>query len=136
MAAIACLRRAGARLEVALAGACVWAFNFHGINMAVLWLSGRTAPWVTFWWTLAAIGFMARAQRRHEREHQPRRTGQRATAIGEPPARARQEQPRGDHHERRARERAIGIVKRVLDEPAVGEFVGVEVRRVPRRHRA
>lgn len=31
----------------ALAGAAVWVFNFHAVNMALLWLSGRTALLVT-----------------------------------------------------------------------------------------
>lgn len=37
------------RAGVAVAAALVWALNFHGINMAVLWISGRTALTVTFW---------------------------------------------------------------------------------------
>ncbi len=32
----------------ALLATAVWAFNFHGVNMALLWLSGRTALLVTF----------------------------------------------------------------------------------------
>jgi hypothetical protein len=36
-------RRFALPAAAALAGVAVWAFNFHGINMAVLWLSGRTA---------------------------------------------------------------------------------------------
>jgi hypothetical protein len=32
----------------ALLTTAVWAFNFHGVNMAVLWLSGRTSLLVTF----------------------------------------------------------------------------------------
>jgi len=39
----------GARREVAVAGALVWALNFQGINMAVLWISGRTALLLTLW---------------------------------------------------------------------------------------
>jgi len=62
----------GARREVALASAMVWALNFQGINMAVLWISGRTALLLTLWsvacawtWTrgarLASAGFAALA---------------------------------------------------------------------------
>lgn len=55
------LRTLGAPLAVAAGGAFVWAFNFHGINMAVFWLSGRTALWLCLWWTVAAAGFAKRA---------------------------------------------------------------------------
>lgn len=42
--AVAWLARGlGYRLPWAVFAAAVWALNFHGINMAVLWLSGRTA---------------------------------------------------------------------------------------------
>jgi hypothetical protein len=34
---------AGIRREVAIASGMLWALNFHGINMSVLWISGRTA---------------------------------------------------------------------------------------------
>jgi hypothetical protein len=63
VAAIWCLLRA---LEVgkpvAIAGAFVWAFNFHGINMAALWLSGRTAPMLSLWWTIAVTLFTVKAR--------------------------------------------------------------------------
>lgn len=36
-------RRLGLGREAALLSAGVFAFNFHGVNMAVLWLSGRTS---------------------------------------------------------------------------------------------
>ena len=54
--AIACLAR-GLQLPM---GAClfaagVWLLNFHGINMAVLWMSGRTALLLTLFAVLAAI---------------------------------------------------------------------------------
>jgi hypothetical protein len=54
--AIACLARA---LQVPM-GAClfaagVWLMNFHGINMALLWMSGRTALLLTLFAVLAAI---------------------------------------------------------------------------------
>jgi hypothetical protein len=42
----------------ALAGSAVWAFNFHGINMAIAWLSGRTSLLGTLFSTLAAIAFV------------------------------------------------------------------------------
>ena len=55
-AAIACL----ARVLQLPAGAClfaagVWLMNFHGINMALLWISGRTALLLTLFAVLAAI---------------------------------------------------------------------------------
>lgn len=39
----ALMRRFALPAAAALLGTAVWAFNFHGINMALLWLSGRTA---------------------------------------------------------------------------------------------
>ena len=39
----------------ALFAAAIWALNFHGINMAVLWISGRTALLLTLWGVLAAV---------------------------------------------------------------------------------
>jgi len=42
----------------ALAAAAIWAFNFHGINMAIVWLSGRTSLLGTLFSTLAAIAFL------------------------------------------------------------------------------
>src|SRR5262245_20888064 len=44
----------GIRREVAVAGALVWALNFQGINMAVLWISGRTALLLTLWTVASA----------------------------------------------------------------------------------
>jgi hypothetical protein len=54
--AIGCLARS---LQLPM-GAClfaagVWLMNFHGINMAVLWMSGRTALLLTLFAVLAAI---------------------------------------------------------------------------------
>jgi hypothetical protein len=46
----------------ALVAAAVWALNFHGINVSLLWLSGRTALMVTLFSLLAAIEFVARRQ--------------------------------------------------------------------------
>lgn len=40
--------------------AAVWALNFHGVNMAVLWLSGRTALWLAIWSLLAAAALIKR----------------------------------------------------------------------------
>jgi len=45
----ALLGATGTRREVAVAAALVWALNFQGINMAVLWISGRTALLLTLW---------------------------------------------------------------------------------------
>jgi hypothetical protein len=42
---------------IAMAAALVWAFNFHGVNIAVLWLSGRTALCLCLWMAVAAWGF-------------------------------------------------------------------------------
>ena len=42
--------------------AAVWAFNFHGINMSVLWVSGRTALLLTIFALLAAVTFLRRSK--------------------------------------------------------------------------
>jgi hypothetical protein len=47
-------RRVGIPGPPALVAASVWLFNFHGVNMAVLWLSGRTALLASLF-SLAAI---------------------------------------------------------------------------------
>jgi hypothetical protein len=39
-------------------GAALWAFNFHGINMGVLWVSGRTALLLTMFALVAALAFL------------------------------------------------------------------------------
>jgi hypothetical protein len=44
----------------ALLAAATWAFNFHGINMAVVWVSGRTSLLATLFATLSAIAFTRR----------------------------------------------------------------------------
>jgi hypothetical protein len=41
--------------RIAVAAALLWALNFHGINMAVLWISGRTALLVTLFALAAAL---------------------------------------------------------------------------------
>ena len=51
-------RAIGLRTGVAIAAALVWAFNFQSVNMAVLWISGRTALIVTFWAVAAAYGWV------------------------------------------------------------------------------
>src|SRR5262245_5220459 len=43
------LRALGFGAGVAIGVALLWALNFQGINMAVLWISGRTALLVTLW---------------------------------------------------------------------------------------
>jgi hypothetical protein len=60
--AVACALSLGAlllRLDLpagaAAVGGAVWLFNFHGINMAVLWLSGRTALLLTLFALATAI---------------------------------------------------------------------------------
>lgn len=44
----------------ALLGTATWAFNFHGINMAVAWLSGRTSLFGTLFSTLAVLALTRR----------------------------------------------------------------------------
>ena len=51
-------RATGLASWAALAGTAVWAFNFHGINMAIVWLSGRTSLLGTLFSTLAALAFV------------------------------------------------------------------------------
>jgi hypothetical protein len=41
-------------VPAALVAAATWLFNFHGINMAILWLSGRTSVLLTFFSLLSA----------------------------------------------------------------------------------
>src|SRR5207247_1098974 len=42
----------------ALLASALWTFNWHGINMAVLWISGRTALLLTLTSTLGAAAFL------------------------------------------------------------------------------
>jgi hypothetical protein len=51
--------RLGLPVAAALLAAGVWAFNFHGINMSILWISGRTASMLTLGALAAAIAFVA-----------------------------------------------------------------------------
>jgi hypothetical protein len=50
----------GMRTTTALVAAGVWALNFHAVNMAVLWLSGRTALCVVIAASLAAAALVRR----------------------------------------------------------------------------
>ena len=60
-AAVAMLALAlGLPPRAALLAAFLWAANPHGINMAILWLSGRTATLLTLCSVLAAIAFLRR----------------------------------------------------------------------------
>ena len=52
-------RTLGSSADASLFASAVWAFNFHGINMAVLWLSGRTALLLTLF-SLLAVWSVAR----------------------------------------------------------------------------
>ena len=58
-AIFALARGLGLAAWAALAATAVWAFNFHGINMAIVWMSGRTSLLGTLFATLAALA-MAR----------------------------------------------------------------------------
>ena len=44
--------------DAALVAAAVWAFNFHGINMALLWTSGRTALLLCLFAQASALLFL------------------------------------------------------------------------------
>lgn len=58
-ASIFALARAlGLAAWAAVAVTAVWAFNFHGINMAIVWMSGRTSLLGTLFSTLAAVALM------------------------------------------------------------------------------
>ena len=50
----------GLSRRVALLSAFLWSVNPHGVNMAILWLSGRTALLLTLFSLLAAIAFARR----------------------------------------------------------------------------
>ena len=58
MSIFALARVIGLPASAALAGTAVWAFNFHGINMAIVWLSGRTSLFGALFSTLAALAFV------------------------------------------------------------------------------
>jgi hypothetical protein len=58
-AAVAALALAiGVPSRAAALSAFLWAVNPHGVNMAILWLSGRTASLLTLWSLLAAVAFV------------------------------------------------------------------------------
>lgn len=48
----------GLRRGAAVAAGAIWAFNVHGINMATLWISGRTSLLLTLLALLAAAAFV------------------------------------------------------------------------------
>jgi hypothetical protein len=54
LALVVLLRQLGLPIGAAVLGGTGWLFNFHGINMAVLWLSGRTALLLTLFAVTAA----------------------------------------------------------------------------------
>jgi hypothetical protein len=54
-------RVAGLAPWAAVFTTAVWAFNFHGINMAIIWLSGRTSLLGTVFAVLAAIATLRNA---------------------------------------------------------------------------
>jgi hypothetical protein len=56
----ALLREAGPSRTAASVGAFAWALNPHGINMAVVWLSGRTSLLLTACAALSARAFLRR----------------------------------------------------------------------------
>jgi hypothetical protein len=51
-------RRLGMSAPASTVAGAVWAFNFHGVNMAVLWISGRTALLLTVCAIAAAIAVL------------------------------------------------------------------------------
>ena len=54
----------GLSRRAALLAAVLWMINPHGINMAILWLSGRTTTLLTLFSLLAAVAFMRRGMAR------------------------------------------------------------------------
>jgi len=52
-------RRVSLPPEAALFAAAAWAFNFHGINMALLWTSGRTALLLCLFAQAGALALLA-----------------------------------------------------------------------------
>jgi hypothetical protein len=53
-------RRIGLSASASTWAAVVWLFNFHGINMSILWISGRTSLFLTAFSLLAALAFVRR----------------------------------------------------------------------------
>ncbi len=58
LAVIALGRALSLSFEAALLAAAIWIFNWHGINAAVLWISGRTALLLVLSTTLSATAFL------------------------------------------------------------------------------
>jgi hypothetical protein len=54
LAVVVLLRQLALPIGAAVLGGAAWLFNFHGINMAVLWISGRTALLLTLFAAAAA----------------------------------------------------------------------------------
>jgi hypothetical protein len=54
------VRTLGLSTMAGVFGAGLWALNFHGISMALLWISGRTSLLATAFAVLAAIAFATR----------------------------------------------------------------------------
>ena len=52
-------RRLSLPPEAALLAAAVWAFNFHGVNMALLWTSGRTALLLCLFAQASALAWLS-----------------------------------------------------------------------------
>ena len=52
------LHALGLRAGVAIGGALVWALNFQAVNMAVLWISGRTALVLVLWAVASAYAWV------------------------------------------------------------------------------
>jgi hypothetical protein len=51
-------RRLSLSSSAALCAVAVWMFNFHGINMALLWISGRTALLLCLFSLIAALAWL------------------------------------------------------------------------------
>ena len=51
-------RRLSLGVPAAVLSAAVWAFNFHGINMALMWVSGRTSLLVSLFALATALMFL------------------------------------------------------------------------------
>lgn len=59
------VRRLSLPSEAALVAAAVWAFNFHGVNMALLWTSGRTALLLCLFAQAGALALLSGARWGH-----------------------------------------------------------------------
>jgi hypothetical protein len=53
-------RRLSLSSAAALSAAAIWMFNFHGINMALLWISGRTTLLLCFFSLAATLAWIRR----------------------------------------------------------------------------